>query len=286
MPSMRFAVDICPLGELSDPRATLRLARAAEESGWHGLSIWDSLGLSMGTAAADPFVTLAAIASRTEQLRLIPSVVALARRRPQLVVQAAASLDLLSGGRLILGVGAGEDLPDFESFGEPHDRRARITRMDEALSIVDGGLRGERLDHVGEHLRAVGVELGPRPVQAPRPPMWLGALKRGGVRKAAQWDGWIAVAMSEDGASMSMTPTAFAELVEVIRAERAAAKRGAGGFDIAVLGVDGLGGMHAPAYARMGATWWLESLSPMRGSVDELEAIVREGPPHRGETWT
>ena len=61
----RFAIDIAPLGELSDPRAIMRLAEAAERSGWDGLSIWDSLGLSMGTAAADPFVTLAAVAART-----------------------------------------------------------------------------------------------------------------------------------------------------------------------------------------------------------------------------
>lgn len=278
MSDLHYAIDICPLGELSDPRSVLRLAHAAESAGWHGLSMWDSLGLSMGTSAADPFVTLAAIAATTTRLRLIPSVVALARRRPQLVVQAAASLDLLSGGRLTLGVGAGEDQPDFESFGESHERRVRIARMDEALSIVDHGLRGERLDHAGEHLRAVGVVLGPRPLQRPRPPMWLGALRPRGVRKAARWDGWIAVAMSEDGASMTMTPEALADLVAVVRAERAADGREREPFDIAVLGVDGLSGMHASAYADAGATWWLESISPMRGSLVKLETIVRDGP--------
>ena len=72
MSPLRFAIDIAPLGELSDPRAIVRLACAAEESGWDGLSIWDSLGLSMGTTAADPFVTLAAIAARTERLRSSP----------------------------------------------------------------------------------------------------------------------------------------------------------------------------------------------------------------------
>lgn len=275
----RYAIDIAPLGDLSDPRVILRLARAAEESGWDGLSIWDSLGLSMGTSAADPFVTLAAISAQTMRLRLITSVIAVARRRPQLVVQAAATLDLVSDGRLILGVGAGEDKPDFEAFGEIHERAPRIEEMDEALAIIDAGLRGETLDHQGRHLTARGVALGPRPAQQPRPPMWLGALRRGGVRKAARWDGWIAVAMSEDGSSMSMTPAAFEDLVGVARIERDADGRAGEPFDTAVLGVAGLDGLSASDYTDAGATWWLESLSPMRGSLEDLETIVRAGPP-------
>lgn len=279
MSPMRFAVDIAPLGDLSDPRAVMRLAGAAEQSGWDGLSIWDSLGLSMGTSAADPFVTLAAVAAQTQRLRLITSIVAVARRRPQLVVQAAASLDLVSDGRLILGVGAGEDKPDFEAFGETHDRSVRIARMDESLEIIDTGLRGHELDHPGGHLVAIDAVLGPRPMQRPRPPMWLGVLRPEGVRKAARWDGWIAVAMNEDGSSMSMTPDDLAGQASVAFAEREA--RGIAGepFDIAVLGVAGLDGTSVADYSDAGATWWLESLSPMRGSIDELEAIVRDGPP-------
>ena len=195
------------------------------------------------------------------------------------MVQAAASLDLVSDGRLILGVGAGEDKPDFEAFGETHDRSVRIARMDESLEIIDAGLRGRGLEHTGEHLVAIGAVLGPRPVQRPRPPMWLGALRPGGVRKAARWDGWIAVAMSEDGSSMSMTPADLARQVSIAVDEREA--RGIAGepFDVAVLGVAGLDGASPNDYSDAGATWWLESLSPMRGSVDELEAVVLAGPP-------
>ena len=282
MPPMRFAIDIAPLGELSDPRASMRLADAAERSGWDGLSIWDSLGLSMGTAAADPFVTLAAVAARSERLRLITSIVAVARRRPQLVVQAAACLDLVSDGRLILGVGAGEDRPDFEAFGEPHDRSVRIARMDESLEIIDAGLRGRELDHSGEHLVAVGARLGPRPAQRPRPPMWLGALRPAGVRKAARWDGWIAVAMSEDGSTMSMTPDDLAGQVSIALDERQTLGMAGDPFDVAVLGVAGRDGASVAGFSDAGATWWLESLSPMRGSVDELEAVVLAGPPRSG----
>ena len=79
---MRYAIDIAPLGDLADPVPIVRLAVAAERAGWDGLSTWDSLGASMGAAAADPFVALTAVASATERLRLILSVVALPRRRP------------------------------------------------------------------------------------------------------------------------------------------------------------------------------------------------------------
>ena len=94
----------------------MRLAVAAEAAGWDGLCTWDSLGVSMGTVAPDPFLALAAVASATTRLRLILSVVALPRRRPQLVAQSAATLDRWSGGRLVLGVGSGGDPGDFDAI--------------------------------------------------------------------------------------------------------------------------------------------------------------------------
>jgi alkanesulfonate monooxygenase SsuD/methylene tetrahydromethanopterin reductase-like flavin-dependent oxidoreductase (luciferase family) len=78
---MRYAVDVAPLGELADPRVFSRIAAAAETAGWDGVSTWDVLATTMG-GAADPFVALAAAASATERIRVIVSVIALARRRP------------------------------------------------------------------------------------------------------------------------------------------------------------------------------------------------------------
>jgi alkanesulfonate monooxygenase SsuD/methylene tetrahydromethanopterin reductase-like flavin-dependent oxidoreductase (luciferase family) len=274
-----YAIDIAPLGTLADPRAILRLADAAESSGWHGLSMWDSLGLSTGGGAADLFVTLAAVAAETRDIKLITSVVAVARRRPQLVVQAATSLDLLSDGRLILGLGAGEDEPDFEAFGESHDRSTRIARMDEGIAVIDAGLRGERLEHRGAHLTAAGVTLGPRPAQRPRPPIWFGALRPAGLRRAARWEGWVAVSLAEDGVSIDLTPEDLAERAAIVTRERAGLGLEPRPYDIAVLGTSAGDGPGPRDYTAAGATWWLESLSPMRGSVEELEAIVRNGPP-------
>jgi alkanesulfonate monooxygenase SsuD/methylene tetrahydromethanopterin reductase-like flavin-dependent oxidoreductase (luciferase family) len=277
---IRCAIDVAPLGELADPNAIVRLAVAAEAAGWDGLSIWDSTGVSMGGAAADPFVTLAAVAAATERLRLIASVIVLPRRRPQLVVQAAATLDRVSGGRFVLGVGAGNDPGDLDPFGEAGPLSDRVVSLDTALAAVDPWLRGEaaRLDVDGWK----EVRLGPRPVQDPRPPIWLGGMRLGALRRAARWDGWIAIATSDDGSSIALSPDAFGEMVGRVMGERTALGRQGEPFDVAVFGISDPGGSDlVMTYAERGATWWLESLSPMRGTVAELEAIVAAGPPRQ-----
>jgi alkanesulfonate monooxygenase SsuD/methylene tetrahydromethanopterin reductase-like flavin-dependent oxidoreductase (luciferase family) len=266
---MRYAIDVAPLGELADPAAIVRLAVAAERAGWDGLSTWDVLGTVIGAEAADPFVALAAVAAATDRLRLITSVVVLPRRRPQLVAQAAATLDRLSGGRLVLGVGAGGDPGDFTLFGESFEAAPRLAHFDEAATLIDGYLR--RID---------GPPVGPRSVQRPRPPMWMGGMRPGALRRAARMDGWIAVATNEDGSAMTLTAPAFAALVARLGDERAAIERAGEPFDIAVFG------RSAPseaalvsAFGTAGATWWLESLAPLRGPMDELLARVEAGPP-------
>jgi alkanesulfonate monooxygenase SsuD/methylene tetrahydromethanopterin reductase-like flavin-dependent oxidoreductase (luciferase family) len=275
--TMRRAIDVAPLGELSDPTAIVRLAVAAEAAGWDGLSIWDSIGISMGGAAADPFVTLAAVAGATENLRLIASVIALPRRRPQLVAQAAATLDRVSGGRLVLGIGAGNDPGDLDPFGEAGPLADRVARMDAGLAAIDPWLRGEagRLDMAG----TTEVRVGPRPIQHPRPPIWIGGMRPAALRRAARWDGWIGIATSDDGTSMALAPDAFGGMVRRVEEERASLGRTEMPFDIAVFGFSERDGPFAADYAAYGATWWLESLSPMRGSLEALLAIVEAGPP-------
>jgi alkanesulfonate monooxygenase SsuD/methylene tetrahydromethanopterin reductase-like flavin-dependent oxidoreductase (luciferase family) len=276
---IRCAIDIAPLGDLSDPRAIVRLAVAAEASGWDGISIWDSLATSMGTSAADPFVALSAVAAVTHRLRLITSVVALPRRRPQLVAQAVGTLDRLSGGRCILGVGAGADPGDFEPFGEAFDAPTRIARWDEGLALVDRFLRGETVQHEGGSYPVRGVALGPSPIQRPRPPIWIGGMRPGALRRAAPFDGWIAIGTAEDGSSMALSPDDLGAMVARLRRERAGASAEEP-FDVAVFG---LSDRHDPnrvrRYQAAGATWWLESLSPMRGPIDELQRLVDAGPP-------
>lgn len=277
---MLYAVDVAPLGDLADPTAIAELGRAAETAGWDGLSIWDSVGVSMGTAAADPFVALAAVASVTRRLRLIVSVLALPRRRPQLVVQSAATLDRWSGGRLILGVGAGGDPGDFTAFGEDDDRARRVALMDEALELIDPWLRGETVEHRGPAYTSAGVALGSTPAQRPRPPIWFGAMRPGGLRRAARWDGWVAIGVPEDDPTrMTLTPDDLATLRATVRTERERLGRAAEPFDVALFGLADGAPARPAEYEAAGATWWLESHSPLRGSPAELLRLVEAGPP-------
>jgi alkanesulfonate monooxygenase SsuD/methylene tetrahydromethanopterin reductase-like flavin-dependent oxidoreductase (luciferase family) len=278
---MRHAIDVAPLGELADPRRVVELARAAEAAGWDGVSVWDNLGTGMGAPFGEQFVTLAAVAASTERLRLITSATILPRRRPQLVAQAAATLDLLSGGRLVLGVGAGGDPPDFEAFGEPVDARTRAARLDEALPIVDAFLRSEIVDHDGPTYVVRGVGVGPAPAQEPRPPIWVGGMHGAALRRAARWDGWIGLGVAADGSiSMPVSPAQIGTAVGRIRSERAALGRADDPFDVALLGYsepDAAGTVGE--YGAAGVTWWLESLHPMRGPFDVLLARIAAGPP-------
>ena len=277
---MRYAIDIAPLGEFSDPHTIVRLAVAAEAAGWDGLSIWDSLGVSIGRSAPDPFVALAAVASATTRLRLIASVIALPRRRPQLVAQSAATLDRWSGGRLVLGVGSGGDSGDFLCFGEPFEPKERAAMMDESLVLVDAFLRGQTVHHEGPTWIVRDSAVGPTPIQQPRPPIWLGGMKPGALRRAARWDGWIGIAVSDDGSAMVLSPQAFGGMVDRLHAERAVAGRTDAPFEVALFGFSEPGERDLVArYGDAGATWWLESLSPLGGSVERLLERIEAGPP-------
>src|SRR6266542_403809 len=110
MTKLRSALWLPTFDELADPAIVARLAAEAEEAGWHGVFVWDNLLWPAPVRqVADPWITLAAIATATERLRLGPMVTPLARRRPTKVARETATLDRLSGGRLTLGVGLGSD---------------------------------------------------------------------------------------------------------------------------------------------------------------------------------
>lgn len=274
---MRYSFDIATVGDFADPRAVVRLARAAEDGGWDAVSIWDTLGVGMRTAAPDPFVALAGVAAVTSRIRLITSVLVVTRRRPYLVAQAAATLDRLSDGRLVLGIGAGGDPSELAAFAEEQDTARRMAIFDEAADLVDRYLRGERVSRTGR-FAAQDASIEMRPIQEPRPPLWVGAMRPGGIRRAAAWDGWIAVSIGLDGVSLAVPPEAFAAGVDVARSARQSAGLADAPFDLAVFGQTGLGGFGPADYAAVGATWWLETVSPLRCSLEEAVNLAEAGP--------
>jgi alkanesulfonate monooxygenase SsuD/methylene tetrahydromethanopterin reductase-like flavin-dependent oxidoreductase (luciferase family) len=119
-PGVRWGLSISLSGELADPGLLAVVAVTGERAGWDGVFVWDHLWNRTSAPFADPFVTLAAIAVATERVVIGTMVAALPRRRPQLVAQATTSLDRLSGGRMVLGLGLGVDsYGEYSVFGEP-----------------------------------------------------------------------------------------------------------------------------------------------------------------------
>ena len=270
---MRSGLWLPPFEELADPGVVARLAAEAEERGWHGVFVWDQLRWREPIRqVADPWITLAAIAAATEQVRLGPMVTPLARRRPAKVARETASLDVLSGGRLILGVGLGADrfAGEFSKTGEELDDRVRGEMLDEALEILVAAWSGEPVTHRGMHYLVDDVQFLPRPVHLPRVPVWTAAFP-GHVkplRRAARYDGFFPVNLER--------PDQLAEIV----ADLAALRREAGRdptepYDVVVALPPG----SDPApYLAAGATWWLVEFPWDAPSVDQVRAVIRDGP--------
>jgi alkanesulfonate monooxygenase SsuD/methylene tetrahydromethanopterin reductase-like flavin-dependent oxidoreductase (luciferase family) len=263
---MRFGLDISPAGEWGDPRALADLAALAERSGWDGVFLEDYVFYPGGLPAYDPWIALAAIALRTERIALGTMITPLPRRRPWKVAAEAATIDHVSGGRMILGVGSGDpDSDDTRRVGEPADPRTRAALLDEAIDVIDALWEGDPVSHAGEHFRLDGVALRPRPVQRPRIPVWVGGqlLRRGPRERALRWDG-ACLYRSVPPAWDDLTPDDVRDLRRAARDTR-----GPEAGDAFVIAVGGRGRRadeeerpYVAALADAGADWWHEFLVP------------------------
>ncbi|MCU0483116.1 MAG: LLM class flavin-dependent oxidoreductase [Chloroflexi bacterium] len=280
---MQSGICVPNFGLLGNPSVLVSLAREAEAAGWDGFFPWDHLLVdrSWRTDIADTPTVLAAIAASTSRIRLGPMVAALPRRRPWLVARATATIDVLSEGRLILGVGLGWPTdPEFTAVGDEADLRRRAEMLDESLAILEGCWSGEPFAFEGRHYRLAEAAWLPRPVQRPRIPVWVGALRPfrdGPLRRAARWDGVFPATDEYDFAS----PADVADVAGRVAAIR---RPGSGPFDIVVQGITG--GVDAAAdeavvapYREAGATWWLELVSEWQGDLEAIRDRVRRGPP-------
>lgn len=254
--------------ELADPGVVARLAAEAEGVGWHGVFVWDHLRWHEPIReVGDPWITLTAIATATERVMLGPMVTPLARRRPAKVARETATLDRLTGGRLILGVGLGSDRfgAEFSKTGEELDDRARGEMLDESLEILATAWSGEPVNHHGKHCLIDDVQFLPRPVQSPGVPVWVagyhGNFKP--LRRAAGYDGFFPVGLE----SLDQ----FADAVAAVRKLRG---DNSGPYDIAV---ELPPGSDVASYAEAGATWWMTGIEP-GASLSEVRGVLEEGP--------
>ncbi|MDQ3783883.1 MAG: LLM class flavin-dependent oxidoreductase [Actinomycetota bacterium] len=176
------------------------IAKVAEDSGFASLWVSDHLFVDWSKygASAEPrgslecWTTLSALAAVTSTIRLGSLTLCNDFRNPALVAKMAASLDVLSGGRLEIGMGAGWYRPEYEAAGfDFASARRRIERLGEAIQIVARILEGEELRFTGDHYSVDGAIAHPRPVQDPRPPLWVGGKGDRLLQVAAHAsDGW------------------------------------------------------------------------------------------------
>jgi probable F420-dependent oxidoreductase len=273
---MKFGIEVVTLGEFGDPNIVVEFARAAEAAGWEALFVWDHLAFVWGVPSGEPWVILSAVAACTERLQIGVGVTPLPRRRPHLLAHTAATLDRLSAGRLVLGLGLGGVPEEFSAFGESGDARDRAKMMDEGLEVLDQLLRGQPVTHRGSHYTINGVTLAPTPVRQPRPPIWIGGESAPALRRAARWDGWIIGIANEHG-DIIRSPEQLAGQIATIQQHRAVDAP----FEVALMGGYSTPGdsRRPQEYADAGATWWLETLHGLRGSVSEMLERVKAGPP-------
>ena len=237
-----------------------RIAEVCDRAGYFYLAVSDhvavprSVAARMSTTWYDTVATLGWCAAITEKIRLMSYVAVLPYRHPLASAKAYATLDALSGGRVILGVGTGHVREEFEALGVEFRRRGRL--LDEAIDAITGAFMEEYPVHDGAAFRYAEVGQRPRPVQAPRPPIWVGGSSEAAIRRAAErGDGWLPQGppvMGMDGA------------IELLRSHRRAT-HGDVPIDI---------GMNGP-WLYVGRADWELPEGSIQGSPDELAEPLR-----------
>ena len=263
---MRHALYLPPFGELADPAVLITVAENAEAAGWDGVFLWDHILRAEPADAdiADVWVALAAMAARTDRITLGPMITPPVRRRPQVLARQAVTLDHLSQGRLVVGLGLGVDTSrELSAFGEVTDARARGEILDEAAALLCELWSGEPVDHDGPHFTADRVIYRPRPFGRARVPLWFAArgAARRPVRRAARYDGLFPIEIDEAG---------LRSMLDVVREERGSLE----GFDVAVLQP----GLDLGLLDDLGATWAMRAFGPHAPLAEILE-VTRAGPP-------
>ncbi|MFF8728065.1 LLM class F420-dependent oxidoreductase [Streptomyces sp. NPDC015171] len=178
------------------PADLVAVARAADAAGFAYVACCDHVAVprrlapAMSTVWYDPVATLAHLAAVTERVRLLSHVAVVGLRHPLLTAKQYATLDHLSGGRLVLGVGAGHVPEEFEALGADFERRGAV--LDETIDALRAALGPEEFpEHHGKHYDFAGLGQRPRPAQ-PHVPLWVGGSSPAAVRRAAlRGDGWL-----------------------------------------------------------------------------------------------
>jgi alkanesulfonate monooxygenase SsuD/methylene tetrahydromethanopterin reductase-like flavin-dependent oxidoreductase (luciferase family) len=277
---VRFGLFLPPFGDFAEPQRVVALAQAAEAAGWDGLFLWDHMLAEPGVAIADPWVTMAAVATATSRLRFGALVTPLSRRRPWVLSRQLATLDRLSEGRLVAGIGLGSDRwAEFSAFGEVEGPVARGDILDEALPLLQRLLAGDAVRYRRRFYDVDTSGLLPTPWQTPLP-IW-GACRwpnRKPLIRIASLQGCFPIFASEG-------PPPLPEAGDIAAIRAALAGLGAApDIDVVVrcaLSLEDASSLpdRLASLAAAGVTWVLEGFELGHPPTEVVEAIAAGGPP-------
>lgn len=264
-----------------DARTAADLAHEAEQMGWDGFFVWEPAW------GIDAWVSLTAAAMRTERIKLGTMLTPLSRMRPWKLASETATLDQLSGGRVILAVGLGATDTGFAAFGEVTDRKERAELLDEGLDILTGLWRGQPFNYSGKHYTITETSFNPPPppVQQPRIPIWVVGVwpRPKSMRRVLRYDGLIPSVIGENGQARQATTDDIRAMKGYVATKRTETTP----FEIIVEGETPGDDPAATAaivrpWADAGATWWLEAMwstNEQPGGAEAVRRRLRQGPP-------
>lgn len=271
---MKHGIYIANHALKADPSSFVKLAEAAEDAQWDGFFMWDHNYAGKDYSIADPCITLAAIAARTKTIRIGTTVTPLPRRRPQNVAREVTTLDILSNGRVTLGVGLGGSYEnDYAKFGEYVNINTRAEKLDESLAILEGLWSGKPFTFSGKHYNIDDVTFNPRPIQRPRVPIWCAGTwpMKAPFRRAARFDGVFPL-----GTDGNMELEDYSAVADYVKKHRGSLS----GFDIVIMGVS-TGDPEKDSWIdeseALGITWYVEVM--MGEDFDKYLEKVARGPP-------
>ena len=267
---MRYGVILTGVGAMADPERLCRAARKADQLGFHSLWLFEhvafpakvsdtygKLPFTPETSFLEPITTLSYIAAETRQIRLGTGVLLLALRHPLHVAKAMATLDALSKGRAILGVGLGWLAEEFEAMGIPF--RERVGRVREGVDVLRKIWAEGKLAHQGRYYSFPEVTSYPLPVQRGGPPIWFGGTADGALQRAVELgDGWLGRSGSRESVSRW-----------VGKVQQHARERGKDDYAIAVSAAPEITRDDAAQFRALGATQI--NLLFLSGEAEEIE---------------
>ncbi|MCG3227578.1 MAG: LLM class flavin-dependent oxidoreductase [Candidatus Heimdallarchaeota archaeon] len=259
-----------------DPLLTVSLFEEAELAGWDGFFLWDHIFYpGSSPPIIDPFTTLAAAAVNTKKLIIGTTVTAVPRRRPWKLARECVTLDHLSNGRFILGIGLG-DPEELRIMNEETDPKKLAEMANEQIEILEGLWKGEEFSYKGRYYSLDNVKFLPKPVQQPRIKLWGAGTwpNKGPFRRASRLDGVIPLKVEE-----TITTDDCVDIIEYMNRHNEITET----YDFVKIGsgtnMDDKEHMEIiKEYKEVGVNWWIEVVSDWQGNTEELREIIKKGP--------